>query len=80
MQRLLPGSEGDAANLALYHTAGGDSRSGTASFKVDGSLIIGFLWGGELRTTTRRRMDSEQVCVAGGRGGDGGSPADVVVW
>jgi hypothetical protein len=56
---MLPGGAGDAANLALYRTGGGSD--GTASFKVDGSLIIAFLWDGELRTTTRRRMDSEQV-------------------
>ena len=39
----------------------GDSSCSTASFKVDGSLIIAFLWDGQLRTSTRRRMDSEQV-------------------
>jgi hypothetical protein len=32
-----------------------------ASFKVDGSLVIAFMWHGRLMVTTRRRMDSEQV-------------------
>jgi hypothetical protein len=32
-----------------------------ASFKVDGSLAIAFLWDGELQVSTRRRMDSQQA-------------------
>ena len=40
-----------------------DSSCSSASFNVDGTLIIAFLWDGQLRTSTRRRMDSEQVCT-----------------
>lgn len=32
-----------------------------ASVKVDGSMVVAFVWAGQLRTATRRRMDSEQV-------------------
>jgi hypothetical protein len=32
-----------------------------ASFKVDGSLAIAFLWDGQLQVNTRRRMDSQQA-------------------
>eukprot|EP00597_Dinobryon_sp_UTEXLB2267_P009990 CAMPEP_0170099968 /NCGR_PEP_ID=MMETSP0020_2-20130122/1358_1 /TAXON_ID=98059 /ORGANISM="Dinobryon sp., Strain UTEXLB2267" /LENGTH=793 /DNA_ID=CAMNT_0010322733 /DNA_START=834 /DNA_END=3215 /DNA_ORIENTATION=+ len=35
-----------------------------ASVKYDGSLIIAFKWNGELYTSTRRRMNSEQALVA----------------
>ncbi|GLC36994.1 hypothetical protein PLESTM_000526500 [Pleodorina starrii] len=53
---------------------GGGGCLATASVKVDGSLILAFMWGGQLRTATRRRLDSEQVrrgreapqCWAGG--------------
>lgn len=55
----LPGSAADAANRALYGSGGGGPA--TASLKVDGSLIIAFMWQGGLYTATRRRMDSEQV-------------------
>ena len=36
----------------------------TASVKLDGSLAIVFLWQGQLRVPTRRRMTSEQACWA----------------
>lgn len=59
---MLPGGAGDAANLALYRCGGGTSGgTATASFKVDGSLIIAFQWAGQVYALTRRRMDSEQV-------------------
>jgi hypothetical protein len=59
---MLPGSAGDAANLALYRSSSCSSGgAATASFKVDGSLIIAFQWEGQLYAATRRRMDSEQV-------------------
>jgi ABC-type glucose/galactose transport system permease subunit len=32
-----------------------------ASVKVDGSLVIAFVWEGKFLAATRRRMDSEQV-------------------
>jgi hypothetical protein len=35
-----------------------------ATFKVDGSLVIAFLWKGELLVCTRRRMDSQQALWA----------------
>ena len=35
-----------------------------ASVKYDGSLIIAFKWQGDLFTSTRRRMNSEQAAVA----------------
>ncbi|KAK3275520.1 hypothetical protein CYMTET_16352 [Cymbomonas tetramitiformis] len=34
------------------------------SLKVDGSLAIAFLWDGEVRVATRRRLDSEQAVWA----------------
>ncbi len=39
--------------------------------KVDGSLVVAFLWDGMLRVSTRRRMDSEQVRVLGEQGEKG---------
>lgn len=56
---LLPGSTGDAANLACY--TGGGGGLATASLKLDGSLVIAFKWDGHVYTATRRRMDSEQA-------------------
>ncbi|EFJ39408.1 hypothetical protein VOLCADRAFT_101013, partial [Volvox carteri f. nagariensis] len=35
-----------------------------AQVKVDGSLVLAFKWAGQLRTATRRRMDSEQALWA----------------
>ncbi|KAG2488438.1 hypothetical protein HYH03_012945 [Edaphochlamys debaryana] len=35
-----------------------------AAVKVDGSMIVAFTWGGQLRTATRRRLDSEQAVWA----------------
>ncbi|PNW75381.1 hypothetical protein CHLRE_12g524850v5, partial [Chlamydomonas reinhardtii] len=35
-----------------------------ASVKVDGSMVVAFVWAGQLRTATRRRMDSEQALWA----------------
>ena len=35
-----------------------------ASLKLDGTLIIAFIYGNRLRTSTRRRMDSEQAIWA----------------
>lgn len=49
-----------AANLQLYR-CWDQQHEGSASVKLDGSFIIAFMWQGQLRTTTRRRMDSEQV-------------------
>lgn len=54
----------DAANLKLY-TSWSQSAPATASFKVDGSFIIAFMWDDKLRVTTRRRMNSEQVSRQG---------------
>lgn len=58
----LQGGARDVANAALYrawpHHA---SALSTASIKVDGSLVIAFLWEGRLVVGTRRRTDSEQV-------------------
>ena len=52
------------ANDVLYEEWG-SYPAASASVKVDGSLVIAFLWQGELKVTTRRRMDSEQVsCLA----------------
>eukprot|EP00798_Chlamydomonas_sp_ICE-L_P024617 gene24617-10238_t len=47
-----------ALSVSLY------SGAATASIKVDGSFIIAFMWEGQLRTATRRRMDSEQAIWA----------------
>lgn len=44
---------------ALYSML--DSTQARASVKVDGSLVIAFLWDGHFMAATRRRMDSEQV-------------------
>ncbi len=61
---------GGGRNSDSISGGGGGSGSGScgagtglaaASVKVDGSLIIAFVWEGELRATTRRRMTSEQV-------------------
>jgi hypothetical protein len=41
-----------------------DSEVAHASFKVDGSLAIAFLWDGGLQVCTRRRMDSQQALWA----------------
>ncbi|GFH11795.1 uncharacterized protein HaLaN_07351 [Haematococcus lacustris] len=38
------------------------------SFKVDGSLVIAFLWQGQVHACTRRRMTSEQAVWAQGKG------------
>ncbi|KAJ9532820.1 hypothetical protein QJQ45_010939 [Haematococcus lacustris] len=38
-----------------------------AAVKVDGSLIIGFLWQGQVHACTRRRMTSEQAVWAQGQ-------------
>jgi hypothetical protein len=57
-------SAADEKNLALYRTWGGQDPA-SASFKLDGSLIIAFVWQRQLYTCTRRRMDSEQVGACG---------------
>jgi len=44
----------------MYQTWGSQPQA-TASFKLDGSLIIAFLWQGQLYTCTRITVDSEQV-------------------
>lgn len=67
---MQPGPMQSAASSSSgSRCAGGISAAGaslaSASFKVDGSLAIAFLWGGEVRVATRRRMDSEQVSPAG---------------
>ena len=36
----------------------------TASMKIDGSLVVAFVFGGSVLTATRRRMDSEQALWA----------------
>jgi len=36
----------------------------TASMKIDGSLVVAFVFGGNVFTATRRRMDSEQALWA----------------
>ncbi|KXZ47387.1 hypothetical protein GPECTOR_35g825 [Gonium pectorale] len=47
---------------------GADRRSPAhASVKVDGSCVVAFVWGGRLRTATRRRFDSEQALWAAER-------------
>jgi hypothetical protein len=38
-----------------------DLTHARATFKIDGSLIIAFLWQGQVHAATRRRMDSEQA-------------------
>jgi hypothetical protein len=38
-----------------------DDVAASASLEVDGSLVVAFLWGGQLQACTRRRMDSEPV-------------------
>eukprot|EP00983_Pelagomonas_calceolata_P092485 1157669-Pelagomonas_calceolata.AAC.5 len=38
-----------------------DKEQASASVKVDGSLVVAFLWEGQILATTRRRVDSEQV-------------------
>jgi len=53
-------SQDDYNSQQMYQTWGSQLQ-GTASFKLDGSLIIAFVWQGQLYTCTRRRMDSEQV-------------------
>lgn len=53
-------SQADYDNLQLYKSWCND-KAASASFKLDGSLIIAFEWQGQLHTCTRRRMDSEQV-------------------
>eukprot|EP00798_Chlamydomonas_sp_ICE-L_P031635 gene31635-6829_t len=63
---LLP-ADADAQESGEFTLATMVSRfSGlaTASIKVDGSLIIAFMWQGQLRTATRRRMHSEQAIWA----------------
>lgn len=52
------GAESVAGAGGLSSSYGGCAR---AALKVDGSLVIAFVWEGQLRTATRRRMDSEQV-------------------
>jgi hypothetical protein len=54
----------DHQNLQLYSTWG-QQPPASASFKVDGSLVIAFVWQGELYTCTRRRMTSERVGPVG---------------
>lgn len=53
-------SQEDCSSQQLYQTWGSQPPA-TASFKLDGSLVIAFVWQGQLYTCTRRRMDSEQV-------------------
>lgn len=55
-------SEADFSNLQLYRLWASQPPA-SASFKLDGSLIIAFVWRGQLFTCTRRRMTSEQVCI-----------------
>lgn len=57
---LSSSSTKDPENLKLY-TNWSRSSPATASFKVDGSFIIAFIWDDRVRVTTRRRMNSEQV-------------------
>lgn len=54
-------SEADFNNLQLY-SLWASQPPASASFKLDGSLIIAFVWRDQLFTCTRQRMSSEQVC------------------
>lgn len=54
------GSSADQANLQLYKSWGSQAAA-AATFKLDGSFIIAFVWEGQLKVATRRRMNSEQV-------------------
>lgn len=60
LYRNWPGSQSDSA-ADQSDSAAHQSDLAAASPKVDGSLVIAFLWEGRLRVATRRRMDSEQV-------------------
>lgn len=63
-RRWLPGGRYDRASAVLYSSAAWSDAadSASATYKVDGSLVIAFVWEGQVRVATRRRMDSEQVC------------------
>eukprot|EP00798_Chlamydomonas_sp_ICE-L_P029719 gene29719-5154_t len=54
----------DPRALALALAVSLYSGAATASIKVDGSFVIAFMRDGQLRTATRRRMDSEQAIWA----------------
>jgi hypothetical protein len=66
-------SKPDALQLYKLWSA---SPQASASVKVDGSLVLAFMWQGQLQVATRRRMDSEQV-----RGGScAETAAGLSVW
>jgi hypothetical protein len=48
-------------DLPMAATTAPATARARASIKYDGSLLIAFLWGGQVYATTRRRMDSEQA-------------------
>ncbi|KAL6750543.1 hypothetical protein V8C86DRAFT_844345 [Haematococcus lacustris] len=55
------------AATALAAPPAGQSSSVRAAVKVDGSLVIAFLWQGQVHACTRRRMTSEQAVWAQGQ-------------
>eukprot|EP00798_Chlamydomonas_sp_ICE-L_P024615 gene24615-10236_t len=59
-----PSDSEEPSDYALALSASLYSGAATASIKVDGSFIIAFKWEEQLRTATRRRMDSEQAIWA----------------
>ncbi|KAL6758414.1 hypothetical protein V8C86DRAFT_3134365 [Haematococcus lacustris] len=62
-----PRSVLSAAATALAAPPAGQSSSVRAAVKVDGSLVIAFLWQGQVHACTRRRMTSEQAVWAQGQ-------------
>ncbi|KAL6758456.1 hypothetical protein V8C86DRAFT_3205993, partial [Haematococcus lacustris] len=56
-----------AAATAVAAPPAGQSSSVRAAVKVDGSLVIAFLWQGQVHACTRRRMTSEQAVWAQGQ-------------
>ena len=53
-----------ASSEAAATNAGKTKETLTASMKIDGSLVIAFVFCGNVLTATRRRMDSEQALWA----------------